>query len=428
MMHRFFKKTDLSACPIFLLIVSLIWAESVKAKELYFQPSFNVITEYDSNKRLRTKKNQPGIDRSSYGIITRVGAKLGARSNRYNIKLDNQFILNRYASDLDLDSEDFNFNLTSSYNLTEKSQFGVSASYKRDTTLTSELDGTGSGIVQDNIQRRLWSVSPYWSYSFSNTHSFQASYSHSETDYNQSDVGTFSDYTVDNFSVNFRQQWTPLFSSFINGSAMLFSVPEIDSSIRTVGGVIRSEIEQDVTEYSITVGGEYQFLPTWSASFSVGPRFNTTESTTTIPNTTFEQSSSTDTTAFIYSVGIDKTFETGKASVNYSRSTNPQGQGRLQVRDLVDISYEYRVNQKVQLNLTARFNDISTSGDVDDGNARTYYGARPSVRWSINEQARLVLFYQYRAQKFDRDDETAVSNSVGLNFNYQWDKIATQKY
>ncbi len=201
MKHSFFKLIPKnSTCLLLSLAVGSIGlVETVTAKEIYFQPAINIQTEYDNNKRLRTEEILPGIEPSSYGVITKVNADVGVRSDRYDIALKNQFIVNRYESDLDLDSEDVKFNLTSGYRLTQKSRVGLTASFISDTTLTSELDGAGSGVVvQDNVRRQQWSITPNWSYSFSDMQMFQASYMHSEVEYDNLELEIFSDYTVDN--------------------------------------------------------------------------------------------------------------------------------------------------------------------------------------------------------------------------------------
>jgi len=421
MIYSFFNKPF----KVYLSLALVGSVNSVVAKEIYFKPSISIQTEYDDNKRLKTDRFD-SIDKSAYGVITRVNAEVGVRSDKYDIAVDNQFILNRYKSDFDLDSDDFNFNLSSSYQLTQKHQFGLNASFKRDTTLTSELEdlGVGSGLVQDNVRHEQWSIEPTWSYSLSNTQFIQASYEHSEHMYAESEVGSFVDYTVDIFSTSFSQQWTPLWSNFLSFSAMSFKIPERGE------GVFESSTE--TTEYSINIGTQYQISPTWSTSATVGERFTTTELTFQQPNFntfTFDKvTTSNDVQGFIFSFELNKQFEAGNASLSYSRSTNPQGQGQLQVNDRVGVNYSHDFTQKLKLSLSGSLNKITISGREDDNNGRTYFNVTPSVRWNLDKQLSLTAGYRYRAQSYERDDEEAISNSVTLNFNYRWDKVSTQQY
>ncbi len=412
-----FKFASKHKIYLVILLTSLGAVSPVIAKEIYFKPSISIQTEYDDNKRLKTNRFN-NIDTSAYGIITRVNAKVGARSDRYEVALDNQFILNRYKSTFDLDSEDFNFNLTSNYQLTERNNVSLEASFKRNTTLTSELDvnGGGSGIIQDNIRHEQWSIDPSWSYTLSSTQFLQMSYTHAEHNYAKSAVGSFVNYTIDNFSSSFTQQWTPLFSNFLSFSALSFKIPKI--------GEGNTESSRKTTEYSINIGAQYQITPTWSTSLTVGERFTKTEQT-------FQQlnfSTKNDVQGLIFSFSLDKQFETGKANITYSRSTSPQGQGRLQVSENLVASFDHQFSQKLQVSLNGSFNDVSTSGNVNDGNARTYFDIRPTIRWGFDKQTSLTASYRYRTQSFNSRNEQAISNAVIINFNYRWDKVSTQQY
>jgi len=417
MKYSFFNKPF--KLYLFLVLVGIV--NIVQAKEIYFKPSISIQTEYDDNKRLETDRFDT-IDLSAYGVISRVNAVIGVRSDRYEVAVDNQFILNRYKSDFDLDSDDFNFNLTSNYQLTEKHGVGLSSSFKRDTTLTSELDdtGLGTGLVQENVIHKQWSIAPSWSYSLSNTQFIQASYEHSEHIYAESDL---DDYTIDIFSTSFTQKWTPLWNNSLSLSAMSFKVPQGNT---------------ETTEYSINIGTQYQMSSTWSISATVGERFTTTERTVQQLSSfnpftrifTFETvTASNDVQGFIFSFELNKQFEAGSANLSYSRSTNPQGQGQLQVVDRVAASFNHKFTQKLNLSLNGSLNETTASGEEDDNNnGRVYFDVSPSIRWAFDKQVSLTAGYRYRAQVYERDDEEASSNSVSLNFNYRWDKTSTQQY
>ena len=408
---------------VYLLAGTIGCAASVQAKEMYLQPSVSLRTEYDDNRRLTTDSALGGVDGSAYAVITRANAKVGVRSNRYDFSLDNQFRLNRYESELDLDSEDFIVNLNASYSLTERSQLGLNGNYTRDTTLTSELQDGGTGLVQDNLIRQQWSVTPNWSYSLSDTQFLQASYTHSEISYEKSVRSSLVDYTIDNISLAFTQQWTTSLSNNLTVTAMSFDIPEI------INGFVKSS--RKTTEYSVNIGGEYQISPTWSTSLTVGQRFTNTEETTNFNFNTgrFEEvTTSSDVQGLIFSFNLNKKFETGSAGISYSRSTSAQSNGELQVRENIAVNYSHRFTEKLQFSMNASRNETSISGDQTNNNARTNYNVRPSIRWAFDRQASLTAAYQYRTQAFDRSNDEAISNSISLSFNYQWDKLKTQRY
>ncbi len=420
---------------LFLLLASssFMWTGSVNAREIYLLPSITLHTEYDDNKRLRETNKY-----AAFGVITRANAKAGIRSDSYDIALDSQVSINRYAvnkgsrGDVDIDSEDFRFDLSSFYNLTEKNRIGLSANYTQDTTLTSEfladanqdgkVDGAdGSGITNErNIQRNKWSVAPDWGYSLSETQLLQANYSHTEVAYDSSEASSYVDYAIDFAQISFKQQWTPLFSNSLSTSVMFYDVPERD---------------QLITEYSINVGAEYQIAPTWFASFQVGSRFTKTE----VPSVfvfnrqtrNFEEvNNSSDTQGLTFSFSMDKQFESGHTGISYSRSTSAQGDGRLQLRDTVNAYFKYNFAQNWHLSLTGSYSDSTSANNGDNNNDRTYFRIRPSIRWAFDRQTSLTAGYQYRTQKYNGSSNSgrADSNSVFLVLNYRWGKIATQRY
>ena len=409
--------------PVFL--ASVWWAEGIQAREIYIQPSINITTKYDDNIRLMTEDRADlldGFDTSAYGVITRANAKLGVRSDRYDLLLDSQVVINRYSSDFDLDSEDFFVNFTSNFNATEKSIFSLNGDYTQNTTLTSELsdDETGTGLVEDNPTREQWSVSPNWTYLLSETQFLQANYSHYDVSYEESDLDRFYDYTTDRIVLTYSKQWLPVLRNFYNISVMYFEVPEIK-----IGPL---DTKRETLEYSVDVGVEYQISPTWLASLTVGGRFTNTDITVDQPT---KVKISDNQQGMIFSFDLDKQFEKGTAGINYSRSTNPQGDGRLQLLDRFDANFNHRFTHNLHFSLTGGVSVSSNSGssnsDIED-NDRTNYRVRPAISWFFNRNTRLTGGYQYRRQEFERNDEVAESNSFFLNFNYQWDKLATQRY
>lgn len=381
--------------------------ELALARELYFQPKAIVGLEYDDNIRMLTDSNSGNVDKSAYGVVSQLEGLLGARSDLYEIKLNNRFEIKRYESDLDQDSENIFIDLSSYYNITPRNEFSLSGNYTRDTTLTSELDVTG--LVQSNIIRELWSITPEWTYSLTNNQFLRANYTHYDVMYEDSDItARFFDYTTDFFSLSYIQQWTELLNTYLSVSAMTFDVPDIG---------------RETTEYTVNVGGEYQFLPTWAASFSVGRRFTNTELSAN--GVVIED----DAQGMVFSISVDKQFEDGSASISYSRSTSAQGNGRQQLFDKFAANYHQKITQNFAVSLNGGIHDTTTSGSSQDfGIDRTYYYITPSVNWYFNRQAHINAGYRYRMQEFQSNSDKAVSNTVFISFTYQWDKLRTQRY
>ncbi len=408
-----------------LLLLLCCCGAAASAKELYLIPSAGLRTEYDDNKRLWSDRLKNGIDTSAYGVIASASAEAGVRGDRYAVSLDNRLEIRRYASDLDLDSENVYLDLASSFNATQRSLFGLDGNYTRDTTLTSELEATG--LVQDNVVREQWYLRPYWSYFLSDATILQADYSHYDTAYERSTINRFFDYTTDAVSLTVSRQWSELLKNYLSVSWMSFEVPEL---------------RRQTTQYTVNLGLDYQFLPTWSASLSVGRRFTNTEITFDQPVLvngffvivdgallTTETTISDDVQGMVFSFGLSKQFLAGSAGLSYSRATSAQGNGRLQLLDRFSANYDQNVTQHLRLSLNGGINVTTTSGGQNDFNDRTYYYVRPSVSWLFDRHARVTAGYMYRTQSYDnQNNDTAASNAFFIGFNYQWDRMATQKY
>jgi hypothetical protein len=385
------------------------------AKELSLQPHVSSRFEYDDNIQLITDNSSLASlgGKSAYGVVARAGGLLGVRDERYEVMLDNVFELRRYDSDLDLDSENIFIDLKSRFDVTQRNQFSLKGNYTRDTTLTSEQDVTG--LVQNNIIRESWSITPEWTYYLNQTHLLQASYTHFDAAYEESNTNFF-DYTTDYFSLSYIQQWSETFSTYLSFSTMLFEVPEI---------------ERDTTEHTVMVGTDYQFLPTWSASFSVGGRFTTTEIKQLNNRAILGVSSDVekdDAQGIVFSAALKKRFESGAASISFSRSTSAQGNGRQQVFDRFAVGTYLNMTETVRLSLNGGIHVTTNSGSQRQIDDRTYYYVTPSVNWKLDRYASLNAGYRYRMQEFDNKEETAVSNAFMLTFTYQWDKFSTQQF
>lgn len=410
---------------LFFLLYLLIPGYSL-AKELYFIPSFNFRTEYDDNKRLLTERFDDLVDKSAYGVIISPEAKMGVKTDILDVSFNAKLDINRYFGDLDLDSDDVYLDFDSSFNVTERNIFGFKSSYVKNSTLTSELDVTG--LVQDNIPRETWSVAPDWIYNLAEDKFLQANYNHTEVSYGESVFNQLFDFTTDSASISFVHQWNASLQNYISFSALFFEVPEIG---------------RDTDEYSVNVGSEYQISETWSAALSVGGRFTHTKlkfeqpilvnGLPIIANGTIlteEVTLEDDAQGLVFSFSTDKEFATGSVGASYSRSTSPQGNGRLQLFDKFTFNYRQYITRQLQFLLNGGINVTTTSGSESLNDDRTYYYVSPSLRWHFNRQTYISGGYRFRRQEFEGNDSTqeAVSNAVFFSVNYDWDKFSTQEF
>lgn len=444
-----------------VLILGLFFSANCIAEEWYVQPSFSVRTEYDDNKRLlsesfirRLKEIEDNVDISAYGIITTAEAKAGVRSENFDVFFKGKVAVKKYFSDFDFDSEDFFLDLNSNYLINQQNSVGFSASYNQESTLTAELDDTG--LTQDNVPRTTWKISPYWMYTFSETKSIQASYFHQEVSYEQSTATRFNDYIYDVVSLTFSHQWNEKLKNSVTGSWTNIKYPDL---------------KREEDQYSINGTVDYVFSETWTASLSGGVQYTQTEgeqlvdSVSLIPTILLSsgpdgpiplgggrigqvidgrvflvgvnrelQPFSDSQTAFVFSFGTKKQFETGDIAASYSRSTSPTGFGSLRTVDRFSVDSLYRITENLhfllngQVHITkATLNENSSRFSNRD---RTYYTVTPTLRWQFDRQFSLSGGYRYRRSESEAEntERVAESNAVFFALKYQWDNFTTQEF
>jgi hypothetical protein len=457
-----------------VLVLGVFSSVNCIAEEWYIQPSFSLRTEYDDNKRLltdrfvrnfRANEQENGrsgdLDLSAYGIITTAEAKAGVRSDYYEVSFKGKVAVKKYFSDFDFDSEDFFLDLNSRYDITQRNSVGFSASYDQESTLTAELDDTG--LTQDNVPRTTWKISPYWIFNLSETKFLQASYLHQDVSYEQSTTTRFSDYIYDVVSLTFSHQWNEKLTNSTTASWTKIKYPSL---------------KREEEQYSINGSLDYKFSDTWTASLSGGVQYTQTEgeqlvdSVSLIPTPFISsgpdgpiplgsgeigqvidgrvfrvgvnrelQPFSDSQTAFVFSFGTEKQFETGHIGASYSRSSSPTGQGSLRTVDRFSVDYLHKITEHLhflldgQVHITkATLNENSSRFSNQD---RTYYSVTPTLRWKFNRQLSLSGGYRYRRQEFETTNNNAntnntesvgESNSVFFTLKYQWDKFTTQEF
>lgn len=457
----------------YALVLGLFFSASCFSEEWYIKPSLSQTIEYDDNKLLiyesnirKAKKQGKNINTTGYGIITSAEAKTGVRSDNYDVFFMGRLNLKRYISDLDYDTDDFFLNLNARYDLNTKNTFRFSAKYNQESTLTSELDVTGE--TQDNVPRTKWSISPEWQHNLSETKFIQMIYSHEEVFFEEDEIDVtgetgnlarnrrYFDYTYDQVSLSFNHQWNEQLLNFLTVGWSRYAVPANKS---------------ETDEYLFEAGLEYEITETWSASLMGGGRYTVTDRGAIngpkppeivgifegeqligldLVDPDERPAFSDSQLGMVFSLGTKKRFETGYISANYSRSTSPTSNGRLQTVDRFSTNYLYKITQHLEFHLNGQINITKATADENstrDNRDRTYYTVKPSLKWKFNRQLSLSGGYRYRRQERNVVDDTdnldannslvlnpktiedsAESHAVFLTLKYQWDAFTKQDF
>ncbi|MCK5431397.1 MAG: hypothetical protein KAJ03_01570, partial [Gammaproteobacteria bacterium] len=169
-----------------------------EGREWYAEPSVNIRSVYDDNIQLRT--NDKFVE-EEYGVIASALSRFGVRSEIMDISTEAQVDVKRYSNNDDLDTENFYFDLDSTFNVSERNRFNLDGRFVMDTSLTSELEDTG--LTQVQVDRELKEITPGWTYLLSETQTIEASYTHNDVEYEDVSFSDLTDYRVDSVSLGY---------------------------------------------------------------------------------------------------------------------------------------------------------------------------------------------------------------------------------
>ncbi|MCF6205155.1 MAG: hypothetical protein L3J59_16070 [Methylococcaceae bacterium] len=396
-----------------LIVIAFFLSSSANAREWYIQPTVNLRAVADDNLRLRTRETEDVA-----GFRASFFAKYGTRTETSNIDLTTLLDVVRYWGQENLDREDLDLKVGSNFKITERNQVGLDALYVRDTSITSEQDLTG--LTQVQVDREKFNISPHWTYSLSEIQTIQTRYTHEEVTYEKSSASFLSSYKTDSINLNYIHQWQDDLQVFVSFTALQYSLTDLD-------------IETD--DYSINTGIDYNYSETLSFNAMVGTRYSVNRTGSRvivsrignllIPNTIPGTENSS--LGSLFSLGVKKQFESGRFDISYSRSVSPSGSGEFLQADRFKSSGSYSITEHLSFGISGVISRTTSTDNTRD-TGRTYFSVEPKLNWRLNRQTRLSGGYRYRMQEFDNRNENAVSNSIFMTIDFQWDKLSTNRF
>lgn len=404
-----------------MMLWLLVSASPIDARELYVEPSSRLRAEFDDNIQLLTDNHS-----DAYGFIASMSANSGMRTGQFNIALKSGVDIYQYWGQKNLDRENFNIGLLTDYRFNEKNKFGFNLDYISDTSLTSELLTTGflGGSTRQNAQigRERINVAPSWSYFLSDLQILKAGYAHEEVTYEKSNNSFLNSYRTDSGELSYTHQWSPELQYFVSLGAMRYELQDFYTII---------------DNYSANLGFDYKYSETLSFNVMVGGRDTESEFGPT-PGLTPQQQvllnanqsgiTSTSSLGSLFALGMKKQFEVDNLTLNYTRNTSPTAGGVLLQADSFNANLEHQFTEQLKLMLSGSANFNSSTSSANTSYNRDYYTVESRLGWMLAKQLNLVGGYRYRTQQYDTSSVSASSNTFFVYFDYQWDKIASNRF
>lgn len=380
--------------PSILALVSQ--STSLVAAEYIVGASFSPTFSYDDNVLLNEDND------SSFKTQLRPKLSFTRLKETSNLLFSAGLNVERYKDLKDLDREDPFANFSSSWN-TERSNYGLSASYSENAQRSIAEDDTGDFSSDATVESI--NVSPTYRYQFTEKDSVYGSYTYSERTYTDSGVSqnAFGTNLNDNKTHSITGGWQHSITERLTGGLAL-TYSNYESS-----GIQQSEYDT----YNFAFTSSYLLSEKWSLSGQVGYRTLENEITPILgPTVTDESSGSLFSFSSIYQGEInDVTFTLG-------RSLNPSGEGVVNEQDRISVNWRRSLSETLSFSLNTSYQETQTADDINTTD-REYMQFSPSLAWRLQEDLTLRFGYEYREQKGTSVDAVD-SNRFFLTIGYDW--------
>jgi hypothetical protein len=384
-MENFTEGTRRLSAGIGLVVVLLVAAVSSAAgAEWSVGASITERFSYDSNVRLSTSSEE-----SAWGFSTLPTITVEGRTPRLDLRLNAGLEYTFHEGAEDLDSFDQRGNASLGYNW-QRARLNLSGSIVHATTRTTELEDTGQNFT--DAERLIFSGSGSWSYLATQRDRIGVRGNASRS---IADTSAIQDYSSYGGGLFWSRQLSEKDTLEVSGNYSHF--------IRTSG----LDLESDTASGRLTYN--HEFSPRLKTSVHGGGRYTETDEKVFdgVNIVSRDEASS----GFLAGLSLTYLMERGEFTGSYERSIEPSGAGRLQERDSVRLSTNYKATPNITLDVSGVFTRQDSASDVTS-DERKYVSTEPGVSWQFYRNLHLRMSYRFRTQKLDGNDDWAVSHAA----------------
>jgi hypothetical protein len=351
-----------------------------------------VSSEYNDNQRL-TSEQQEAV----WGRHADLDMRILGATPKSDFRLNPKYRLSRFSSAEELDS-DVAAMAMSTRLLGERVVSELSLDWRRDTTLTSELEDTG--LVQTNKNRITRGAHPYIQYAITERMEGQLRWDYTDVAYEDASLTGLTDYSHRSLAGTLVFKRSSRDSLQADMYASRLDAPEIGNQVMDVGA--RASFTHAFYERSY-------------GTFTIGA--HRVETTQELPGPDFQITRH----GFLGSVLLtqERARTTWKAQAQ--RTIDPSGYGTLVQNDRFDLAVTERLSPYWTIRLDGLYlqNDVLQSPVAFD--SRRYARLMAQAFRSLSEEWRVSLRYAYQWQKYASAARGADSNEIGINIAYRFD-------
>ena len=366
--------------------------------EWYAEPQ--VQTQVLANDNITLNRNNK---EEVVGGILSPQLRVGHRSETLDLNLTGRVDLNGYVVNSQLSSVDEKVNLHSAYT-TELGKLGLDSEYSRDTIFDTPEENSGGHIGDTRLTKM--STSPSWSYQFTDLDNLTLSAGYLDQSYGSSDVER-TDYKYYSASTSWLHQFT---ETDALSSGFSYGRYEPDGSQSSSADII-----------DVQLGWIHDFSENVRLQAIGGPSLTIQKDFD--PDTGESKGKSND---LGYNADVRLTYKiTDLASLeaNYTRKTEPTGDGETRDRDRIGLNFSYRLGELTTFRLAGNYTGNDTSNITGTSNSddtfRRYLSVSPSITWQLQDDLDLALSYRFQNETFQHPTDEAFSNAVFLTLTYR---------
>jgi len=398
------------------MLASLTMPRTGKAAEWTAEPAVTARHEYNDNINLSVHPHNsvrgsfitPSLD---FGVNTPVWQASGGVSATQR----------RYSGQEGLDRDDNTSRLSAAYR-TERNAWQLSASRSLESLLSTDLITPDTGVVQAQQQTEAKTITPTWTWNYSERTLLQVMYRMSDVSYENTQNTALYDYDYRSATVTLSNQISVLNQIFVTGGYSTFHVPstEFDSDTRSFQvGATRN--------FSPTTQGTLQAGLRNTESFTRGgnpifTRFSTVingEVVDVLVQTGVTQDSRRENTSSVFSGSFERKFEKTLARLAVNRTLSPSGSGGQTEQDAVSFNLRNPLSPRLTLSVNANWQKTSDSEGNISNNNLTYYNFSSGIDWRWLRDWSVGMDYRYGHVNREHENAAADSNSVGLALIYR---------
>ncbi len=387
--HRY-RAGSVTAVALAGLMVGSV-AEDVHADGWFVEPSAKISADHNDNIRLSTQSPE-----SVTGAVVNAGVAVSRESETTKFVAKPSVQFQRYSSESDLD-RDYQFLDLSATHKMERSELGLAVDYRHDSTLVSEVEG--SGIVLKGVGRRYHNVAPSFAYQLTERSTVGVSVGMARADYEQTGLNGLVDYDYDTMSARYTYRLTELDDVSATVYRSAYEARDRDTQVDSTG---------------VQLGWQHRFAEDITGTAMLG-NYNTDYKFLVFGIIPFEESKS----GMIADLGLKARLERGELAANVARNLVPSALGDVQQQDSLRLSLAHSFSERLQGTFGAtaiRTEQLSSNLASSD---RDYRNFSASIAWRWLPEWWISGGYNYTWQKYDSQTRDASSSAVNVGVEYR---------